>query len=120
MQTLTLQELFGVKAVQTSDKLIINKSDLSLVGLTPTTNNRAQQLLVAILLQALISFQGYLTEENGNIITDENGNPIGYDNSQLYELLEIIHWGVYIPDGYTNRIRNQFIIHSYVLDNDPN
>lgn len=117
---LTLQQLFGENATQSATELVIKKADLVAIGLTPLSNNRAEQLVTAILLQALIPFHGCLTEENGNIITDENANPIEYDNSQLYELLEVIHWGTYIPDGYINRIRNQFIIHSHVLGNDPN
>jgi hypothetical protein len=117
MQTLTLQELFGVNAMQTATELVIKKSDLVAVGLTPTANNRAEQLLVAITLQALSKFEGHLLDENGNIITDENNNPITYDNKNLWELLEIFKWGTYIPEGYTDRIRNQIIIHSYTLEN---
>jgi hypothetical protein len=98
MQTLTLQELFGVNAVQTADELIIKKSDLSAVGLTPTANNRAEQLVVAILLKPLSNFQGYLIDENGNILTDENNAPIGYDNRQLYELLEMFRWDAYAKE----------------------
>jgi hypothetical protein len=115
MQALTLQKLFGDSAVQTSDELIIKKSDLSLVGLTPTANNRAEQLLVALILKTLENFQGVLTDENGNQITDELNNPIIYDNRNLWELIEIFHWGIYIPEGYVDRLRNQFIIHSYIL-----
>ncbi|MEH2309337.1 hypothetical protein [Nostoc sp.] len=115
MQALTLQELFGVNAVQTADELIIKKSDLSAIGLTPTTNNRAEQLAVAILLQALSNFQGYLTDDNGNVITDENNFAIEYDNRNLWELLEIFQWGLHIPDGFTDRIRYQIIIYSYEI-----
>ncbi|MDQ3018247.1 MAG: hypothetical protein M3Q64_00015 [bacterium] len=115
MQALTLQELFGVNAVQTTTELVIKKSDLVAIGLTATASNRAEQLVVAVLLQALRNFQGYLTDENGNTITDENNTAIEYDNSQFYELLEVFRWLTYIPDGYIDKIRNQFIIHSYVL-----
>ncbi|MBG1240985.1 hypothetical protein [Nostoc sp. NZL] len=113
MQTLTLQQLFGVNAVQTADELIIKKSDLSAVGLTPTANNRAEQLVVAILLKALENFQGVLTDENNIPITDENNYPIEHDNRNLWELLEIFRWGPYIPEGMADRIRNQIIIHSF-------
>ncbi|MDZ8085614.1 MAG: hypothetical protein RMY16_08460 [Nostoc sp. DedQUE12b] len=114
MQTLTLIELFGVNAVQTADELIIKKSDLSAVGLTPTANNGAEQLLVAILLQALSVFQGYLTDENGNIISDENNAQIGYDNRQLYELLEIFRWDAYAQERNGNvYLTETIVIHSY-------
>lgn len=114
MQTLTLQQLFGESANQTATELVIKKSDLVAVGLTPQTSNRAEQLVTAIILYALRNFQGRLTDESNNIVTDENNYPIIYDNTSLWELLEILHWGIYIPDGYTDRIRNQIIIHSYV------
>jgi hypothetical protein len=117
MQTLTLQELFGVNAVQTVGELIIKKSDLSAVGMSPTANNRTQQLLVAILLKALENFQGLITDENNIPITDENNYPIEYENQNLWELLEIFRWGPYIPEGMTDRIRNQIIIHSYTHEN---
>ncbi|MDZ8096715.1 MAG: hypothetical protein RMZ42_32975 [Nostoc sp. DedQUE05] len=115
MQALTLQELFGASAFQTATELVIKKSDLVAVKLTATANNRAEQLLVAILLQALSAFQGYLIDENGSIITDENNTPIRYDNRQLYELLEMFRW-----DAYAKERNNQIyltetiVIESYV------
>ncbi len=115
MQALTLQELFGVNAVQTATELIIKKADLVAIGLSPTANNRAEQLIVALILEALSIFQGNLTEEKGNIIVDENNISITYDNRNLWELLEIFYWGIYIPDGYTDRIRHQIIIHYYEI-----
>lgn len=122
MQSLTLKQLFGIKALQTAGELIIEKSDLADVGLTATANNRAEQLLVAILLKALGNFQGYLTDENGNSVTDENNSTIEYNNSQLYELLEIFLFPPYIPDGNKRVLRNQFVTHSYTpyLVDDPN
>ncbi|MBL1199899.1 MAG: hypothetical protein FWK04_12625 [Nostoc sp. GBBB01] len=114
MQVLTLQDLFGVNAVQTADELIIKKSDLSAVGLTPTANNRTEQLLVAILLKALSNFQGYLTDENGNILADENNASIGYDNRQLYELLEMFRWDAYAKQRNGNvYLTETIVIHSY-------
>ncbi|MEH1971108.1 hypothetical protein [Nostoc sp.] len=113
MQALTLQELFGVNATQTATELVIKKADLVAVGLTPQTNNRAEQLVVAILLKALENFEGALTDENNNRVTDELNHSITYDNRNLWELLEIFHWGIYIPDGHTDKMRNQIIIYSY-------
>ncbi|WP_373525088.1 hypothetical protein [Nostoc sp.] len=115
MFALTLAQLFGDGANQTATELVIRKTDLAAVGMTATANNRAEQLVIAMLLKALENFQGHLTDENGNPITDENNSPIEYDNSQLYELLEIFRWPVYIPDGDTGVIRNQFVIQSYTL-----
>ncbi|MBC1238712.1 hypothetical protein [Nostoc sp. 2RC] len=117
MQALTLQQLFGVNATQTATELIIKKNDLAAVGLTPHTNNRAEQLVVAVLLKALENFQGVITDENNIPITDENNFPIEYDNRNLWKLLEILRWGFYIPEGTTDRIRNEIIIHSYTREN---
>ncbi|BAY78364.1 hypothetical protein NIES25_48380 [Nostoc linckia NIES-25] len=114
MQTLTLAQLFGVNAVQTADKLIIKKSDLSAFGLTPSENNRAEQLLVAVLLQALSNFQGYLVNESGNLLSDENGNIIGYDNRKLYELLEMFRWDAYVKKREQKvYLTETIVIHSY-------
>jgi hypothetical protein len=117
MQTLTLQQLFGERASQTATELVIKKADLVAVRLTPQSGNRAEQLVVAIILKALSNFQGHLTDENNIIIVDENNNPINYDNRNLWELLEIFRWNTYIPEGYTDRIRNQIIIYSYTSEN---
>ena len=114
MQALTLQELFGVNASQTATELVIRKADLVAIGLTPQTNNRAEQLIVAILLKALSSFQGYLTDENGNILTDENNAPIGYDNRHLYELLEVFRWDAYAKEKGDNvYLTETIVIYSY-------
>lgn len=113
--SLTLTQLFGNSASQTATELVIQKSDLAAVGLTPQANNHAEQLVVAILLQALRNFEGIITDENGNMITDENSIPIGYKNRELYELLEIFRW-----DNYAKQRGNQFyltntiVIESYV------
>ncbi len=118
MQTLTLQELFGVNAVQTADELIIKKSDLSAVGLTPTANNSAQQLLVAILLKALSVFQAYVTDESGNLLCDESGNIIGCDNRELYEFLEMFRWDAYVKQRFDNvYLTETIVIHSYAQTN---
>ncbi|MDZ8108984.1 MAG: hypothetical protein RM338_25630 [Nostoc sp. DedQUE12a] len=114
MQALTLTELFGASATQTATELVIKKADLVAVGLTPSANNTAEQLLVAILLQALSNFQGYLIDENGNIITDENNAPIGYDNRQFYELLEMFRWDAYAKQRDGNvYLTETIVIESY-------
>jgi hypothetical protein len=115
MQALTLQELFGASASQTATELVIRKSDLVAVGLTATANNRAEQLAVAILLQALSNFQGTLTDENGNTLTDENNAQIGYDNRQLYELLEMFCWDAYAKEKKAGvYLTETIVIESYV------
>lgn len=117
MLALTLQQLFGDSASQTATELVIKKVDLAEVGLTATASNRAEQLVVAVLLQVLRNFQGILTDENGNPITDIDNIPVEYDNRNFWEFLEIFKWGLYIPEGYTDRIRFAMIIHSYTHEN---
>ncbi|BBD66342.1 hypothetical protein NIES4072_63890 [Nostoc commune NIES-4072] len=43
--------VFGANATQTATDLVIKKSDLVAVGLTPATSNTAESLLIAIILQ---------------------------------------------------------------------
>lgn len=117
MQVLTLRQLFGINALQTATELVIKKSDLADVGLTPTANNRAEQLFVAVLLKALENFQGTLTDENNSIVIDENNSLIEHDNRSLWELLDVVRWGVYVPEEATNKIRNEIIIHSFTHEN---
>ena len=50
MAELTLAEIFGSSAVQTSTTITITKADLP--GLTASATNTSESLLVAILLQA--------------------------------------------------------------------
>lgn len=46
----SLQEVFGSGATQTASVLTISKADLQAVGLTPSANNSAESLFVALLL----------------------------------------------------------------------
>jgi hypothetical protein len=64
----TIAEVFGSLATQTEDDLIIKKSDLAAYGLTPSSSNTAESLLVAIFLQA----RGTLTQENFQIKPEQN------------------------------------------------
>jgi hypothetical protein len=89
MESLTLQQLFGVNAVQDSQTLTINKSDLKL---TQSSNNTAESLLIAILLNAFKNFSGYIEDELGQPVVDENNQPIEFDNSDMYEYLKIFRW----------------------------
>ncbi|MBL1199898.1 MAG: hypothetical protein FWK04_12620 [Nostoc sp. GBBB01] len=60
----TLTDVFGAGAEQDEDTLTIQKSSLAGVGLTPSANNTAEALFVAVTLQA----QQALSEES----RDEN------------------------------------------------
>jgi hypothetical protein len=61
----TLVQVFGTNASQTATELIISKTDLAAVGLTASSTNNPESLIVAILLQA----KAYLNE------TSQETNP---------------------------------------------
>lgn len=87
---LSLQQLFGARAYQDSDRLVINKGDLS--NLFTTSTSTAESLLIAIVMNALLQFEGVIEDENNQPITDENNIPLTYSNGNIYELLNIFYW----------------------------
>lgn len=90
MVALSLQQLFGANAIQDSDRLVIDKGNLS--QLTASATNTAESLLVAILLNAHSNFEGMIEDEINRVVTDELDRKITFNNSKLYELLNIFHW----------------------------
>jgi hypothetical protein len=99
--SITLSDFFGEGATQDASTLTILKSDL--YGLTPTSYNSAESLLAAILLRASTLFSSYLVDETGNPIITGNNDLIGYENTALYELLNIYVWdGKYLKINGTN------------------
>ncbi|MCC5641105.1 hypothetical protein LC593_35850 [Nostoc sp. CHAB 5844] len=62
----TLQEIFGSNASQTSTTITITKADLT--GLTASSSNSGESLLVAILLQAKVN----LTQTNFDSNIDQS------------------------------------------------
>lgn len=90
MINLTLQQLFGANAYQDINRVVISKPDFS--NLTATSINTAESLLVAIVINALDRFVGTVGDNSGVAITDRDGTPITYDNSALYDLLNIFYW----------------------------
>lgn len=54
----SLIQVFGSNATQTATDLVIKKSDLVDAGLTPSANNTAESLLLAIILK----FKAVLTD----------------------------------------------------------
>ncbi|MGF1934540.1 MAG: hypothetical protein RM347_009070 [Nostoc sp. ChiQUE02] len=89
MYRLSLESIFGVNATQDIDSLVISKS--SLPSLTPSLNNRAEQLLIAICLQALSSFQGEIVTDDDDKI-DIGGDTLSFDNSDVFEFLKMFVW----------------------------
>lgn len=105
---LALAQLFGEGASQTSASLIIQKS--SLRGLTPSLNNRAEQLLAAIVFAGLRNFSGTLEDSTSTQITDSLGNSITFDNSTLYDELVIEQWKTLVVK---NKIQHTFLINQF-------
>lgn len=64
----TLQQVFGASATQSTTTLTINKADLASVGLTIAADNKAESLLVALMLLA----RNHLTPANFNTNTDQS------------------------------------------------
>jgi hypothetical protein len=118
MESLTLQQLFGVGAFQDASTLIIQKSNL--VRLTNlSTNNTAESLLVAILITALEKFEGELTDPAENSVTDPADNAITYSNKNLYELLELIRWKSYYKQKSNEfYLTDSIIIHQFTPNAD--
>lgn len=115
MNQLTLAQLFGVNCSQDGQVLVINKSDLP--GLTPSSNNTAESLVVAITLKALENFQGTITDEYNNAITDEYNNTITYNNTEQFSAVDLFLWASYLEARSILNvvIRHQLIIHFYTL-----
>ncbi|MBW4689599.1 MAG: hypothetical protein KME40_32035 [Komarekiella atlantica HA4396-MV6] len=64
----TLIQVFGNNSTQDATDLIIKKSDLISTGLTPSANNTAESLLLAIILK----FKAALTDEARDTNIDQS------------------------------------------------
>ncbi len=60
----TLSQVFGAGATQTATALSIAKADLAARGLTASADNKAESLLVALLLQAKTALTPATLETN--------------------------------------------------------
>lgn len=104
-----LQQVFGTNANQDANTITISKTDLAAVGLTSSVNNRAEQLLVAILLKAATYLNSTQQEADADIqVTIDSSFPsIVFRNNQNYRQntytisLQKVDAGVTInPDDY--------------------
>ncbi len=109
---LSVQQLFGARAYQDSDHLVINKGDL--FNLSASASNTAESLLVAIVMKACRQFEGVIEDENNQAITNENSNPITFSNLDIYALLAIFYWErQFIFFQSQPKILDTFVIESY-------
>lgn len=105
---LTLAQIFGEGATQDATTVTIQKSGL--IGLVPTANNRAEEILAAIIKTVDQQFEGWLTDPNGNAVLSPDNFTIDYDNSGIYDLMGISQWETQFLDSI---IRSNFLILSY-------
>ncbi len=110
---LTLAQLFGENASQDINQLVIHKADLPRLTVSPT--NRAEQLLVAILLKILENFEGNLKTETGENITDESGRIITYKNSELFKEMSLLEDQIYFVKKNELTKVNTFILHTFKI-----
>lgn len=82
----TLTDVFGANAVQTPTTLTISKSDLTAMGLTATSSNTAESLLIAIALNAktILSNSNRLTNPDQKIAIDTGFDQIATRSGASY------------------------------------
>ena len=107
-KSLTLSQIFGAGATQTEMYLRIFKADLKPDS---SDGDRAESLLVALLLHLQRSFEGVLIAPGGQSITDEQGLTLRYDNSALYEKLIFQYWKRQYPEA---KIRDRFLLDVFI------
>ena len=106
-----LQELFGANAYQDINSVVISKLDFS--NLTATNSNTAESLLAAIIINACDRFVGNVNDQNGIAITNLDDTPITYDNSTLYDLLNIFYWKQqFLQLEFQPKIMDTFVVES--------
>ena len=106
---LTLAQIFGEGASQTSTTVTIQKSALQ--GLVPSANNQAEAILAAIIKTAVQQFEGWLIDPSGNVVLSPDNLSIDYDNSALYDLITIKQWRIQVLN---KKIRHNFLILTYL------
>ncbi len=88
MPELSLQQIFGDNAYQNVDFLVCSKDDF--FNLTSVTSNRAESLLVAMLIKAFNNYRSQLTDSEGNIISDSINNRVTYN--YISEFTDLKYW----------------------------
>lgn len=104
----TLTEVFGAGATQTATTLTITKANLT--SLIASANNRAEELLVAILLNAAINLtdaqrQADVTNRN---VTIAAGLPSFVTSNQLQFRRDILNVLLYKADSGSNIVPGDY------------
>ena len=97
MNQLSIQQVFGINAEQDASSLTLYKENF--YNLTASFDNKAESLLIAILLNLHSNFEGNILDENNSAVTDEFNKPITFSNLNLYELLNVFYWKRQLLEG---------------------
>ena len=109
----TITQVFGAGATQTGSSIIVLKSDLEAVGLTPSASNTAESLLTAIFLiaKASLSQANFESNPDQSIViapgfdsivqrTDSTGQTTSYRQNQFNINLHKLDSDTIDPDDY--------------------
>lgn len=82
----TLVEVFGTGTTQDTNTITIQKSALSTVGLTPSANNTAESILVALVKIGAITLTqtNYDANPDQSVVITKNLDSIGYRGDNAY------------------------------------
>ena len=108
MSQLTVQQVFGDNAYQDADFLVCNKNDF--FKLTKRETNKAESLLVAILLKAFNNYQGQLTDPNDNLVTDSSNAIVDYKHTA--EFTHLRYW----KRQYFKRDNQPYLVDTFILE----
>jgi hypothetical protein len=74
-----ISDLFGAGAVLSGGKLIIPRSNLEAVGLSPGSNSEAA-IIASVVLVAMRHFDGPLIDSDGATLIDSDGEPLFFQH----------------------------------------
>ena len=97
MAVLTLEQIFGVGAVQDANTITIQKTGLT--HLVSSVENSGSSIFAAIVNTAWMYFEGVVTDENFQAVTDETGQSIFYDNHLYYSDFWVQFYSYFLPTG---------------------
>lgn len=118
MLTLSLQQMFGANVYQDSNSLVIKKSDFS--NLVASGDNKAESLLIAILLKVFNSSEIYLTDTNDKRLNDAANNFIS-NKYKISDFTSFTYWKrYYFKQNNQNYLADTFIVqlHEPYIDGD--
>jgi len=107
---IAIEKFFGNGVFQDANILVIQKSSLPRIRITPSMVNTAESLLGAILLLASQSIKGQLSANSQGITI--NGSPLIVNNDFAYPVTAQLWDEVLFPKG---KVRHTFLLYSWSL-----